>query len=70
MQNAIIKYKIRLLKKPNEGKEIEIEINLSELENEWTLSEAIEREEGIEIGGWSYSYYTVIERTIEPFNED
>lgn len=68
MQNAIIKYKIRLNKPPHEGKEIEVNITLDQIEHDVALWESML--DYYPEMGWSIEYYTVIERTIEPFNED
>lgn len=67
MQNAIIKYKIII---EHLKKEVEINMKLSEFETDWSIRDQIFHEHGISIGGWDNQAYTVIERTIEPFNED
>lgn len=70
MQNAIIKYKIRLDKPPVEGKEIEINLQLDDMEGQDVISDIIMERGYYDSMGHSSDYWTVIERTIEPFNED
>lgn len=70
MQNAIIKYKIRLDAPPHTGKEIEMELKLSDIEYDNTLEGYVFSKYYPDSSGWAINYYTVIERTIEPFNED
>lgn len=70
MQNAIIKYKIRIDKGEDKGREVEIQIILHEFETEWTIADELNLAYGIVTDTWGSEYYTVIERTIEPFNED
>ena len=67
MQNANIKYKIRLDKPPHEGTEIEFEFSLDEIESD-SLPELFIDEYYPE-RSWPSNYYTVIERTIELFEE-
>lgn len=70
MQNANIKYKIRLDELVYKGLEVEISMNVSAFETEWTIADELYDTHGIIIGGFGGKYYTVIERTIELFNED
>lgn len=67
MQNANIKYKIRLEGLVNE---VEITKALSEFETDWTIIDSLE-ELGYQFSPyWDGKTFTVIERTIELFNED
>lgn len=68
MQNAKIKYKLRLTKPPVKGKEIELTFLLDELEEDDISSKLIE-DGHYDSMGWPTDYYDVISRNIEIFNE-
>lgn len=70
MQNASIKYKIKLLKPPHEGEEIELTFTLDEMEGFDVISDKLFDREYFDSMGHPSDYWTVIERTIELFNED
>ena len=75
MQNATIKYKIRLLK-PTEHRigmdnnnEIELELSLEELEGWDVISDRLMQAGYYDSMGFPSDYWTVIERTIETFED-
>lgn len=68
MQNANIRYKLRLERPPHEGKEIEVNITLDDIETDGSLWEYVV--DYYPTLTWASNYYTVIERNIELFNED
>lgn len=70
MQNANIKYLIRIEKGEHINREVEINMQLSDFESDIEISDVLEHDFGIYVDGWGSEYYTVIERNIELFNED
>lgn len=69
MQNANIRYVIRIDRGDHKYREVEIEISLNEYENEWKIADALEKDYGIKTDTWGSEYYTVMERNIEVFND-
>lgn len=69
MQNANIRYVIRIEGGEHKGREVEINLSLSEYENEWDISDELDSVYGIKVDTWGSEYYTVMERNIEVFND-
>lgn len=69
MQNANIRYVIRIDKGEHINREVEIQIILHEFETDWTIGDELNLAYGIDIDTWGSEYYTVMERNIEVFND-
>lgn len=70
MQNATIYYKIRIERGEHINRVVDIKLTLTDFENEYLIVVALYEDYGISADTWGSEYYTVIERTIEVFNED
>lgn len=69
MQNANIRYVIRIEKGVDKNREVEINIKLSDFDTGYSLDDALLDDHDILVSTWGSEYYTVMEREIELFND-